>query len=88
MHSLFFRHTEEELLGKRVGLFSYGSGVCSTQLTIKVRDDESSLARFRTLQKNISYLTDLLTSREKVHPEKFVKYLKMRENAYQKGKHI
>ncbi|KAL5554863.1 hypothetical protein UlMin_037099 [Ulmus minor] len=69
-----------ELAGKRVVLFSYGSGLTATMFSLQLREGQHpfSLA-------NIAAVMDVagkLKSRHEVAPEKFVETLKLMEHRY------
>jgi len=71
----------EELAGRSVALFSYGSGMASSFFSLRISPDfgpDSALSRFT------SYLSDVasrLEQRHKVTPKQFVQTLSLREKA-------
>ncbi|KAG0323627.1 hypothetical protein BG000_002547 [Podila horticola] len=70
--SLVSGASDEELLNKRVGIYSYGSGSAATFFSLKV---VASTEKFReTLD-----IKARLAKRTKVTPEAFVRYLALRE---------
>ncbi|OAQ31846.1 hypothetical protein K457DRAFT_135636 [Linnemannia elongata AG-77] len=72
LSSLMSSASDEEILNKRIGLFSYGSGSAATFFSLKV---VGSTEKFReTLQ-----IKTRLANRTKVTPEVFAELLKLRE---------
>jgi hydroxymethylglutaryl-CoA synthase len=72
LSSLMSSASDEEILNKRIGMFSYGSGSAATFFSLKV---VASTEKFReTLQ-----IQTRLAKRTKVTPEKFAELLKLRE---------
>ncbi|KAF9911793.1 hypothetical protein EC991_002095 [Linnemannia zychae] len=72
LSSLMSSASDEEILNKRIGLFSYGSGSAATFFSLKV---VASTEKFReTLQ-----IKTRLANRTKVTPEHFAELLKLRE---------
>lgn len=69
----------QNLVGKHVALFSYGSGLASTFYSIKVKDNSG----LEDLHQHL--LHDVLTrlkSRRKIEPEEFAKTMKLREDTH------
>lgn len=66
----------EALQGKRIGIFSYGSGLASTLLSVKVVGDISEI----TKNLNIDY--KLGEGRAKRTPEEYVKAIELREKIH------
>ncbi|XP_043697933.1 hydroxymethylglutaryl-CoA synthase-like [Telopea speciosissima] len=68
------------LVGKRVIMFSYGSGLTATMFSFQLRDCQHpfTLSNIATVM-NIS---DKLKSRHEIPPEKFVEILKLMEHRY------
>ena len=74
--------TAQNLIGKQVALFSYGSGLASSFYSIRVKDNQG----LEKLHKNL--FTDVLTrlnNRRKVEPEEFDKTMKLREDTHHKA---
>lgn len=63
-----------ELVGKRIGLFSYGSGLASTMYSLKVRNEG-----LKPLVENLSHIKTLLNDRKVMSPEEFSNMLALRE---------
>ncbi|KAJ9481804.1 hypothetical protein VN97_g11655 [Penicillium thymicola] len=74
--SLLSNVTSEELQNKRIGMFSYGSGLASTMFSLRVKGDTSGIAR--QLQ-----LHERLEARMAVSPEFYNEMCNLREKAYQ-----
>ncbi|XP_076284474.1 hydroxymethylglutaryl-CoA synthase [Lasioglossum baleicum] len=74
--SLLVSKPVKELAGSKVGLFSYGSGLCSTMYSITITKDESKLAQ---LVSSLSYIKTQLDAREKVSPIDYTKVLEWRQ---------
>lgn len=74
--SLLVSHTTDYLLGKTVGVFSYGSGLASSMYSISITQDPVKLG---PLLKHLSYVKPLLESRLKVDPIEFTRLMEIRE---------
>ncbi|EAT43368.1 AAEL005201-PA [Aedes aegypti] len=74
--SLLVNSDLSELAGKRVGVFSYGSGLASSMYSISITSDTQALGAFKT---HLNYVLPLLESRQKVAPEDFTKLMEVRE---------
>eukprot|EP00619_Florenciella_sp_RCC1007_P005444 CAMPEP_0205910676 /NCGR_PEP_ID=MMETSP1325-20131115/4604_1 /ASSEMBLY_ACC=CAM_ASM_000708 /TAXON_ID=236786 /ORGANISM="Florenciella sp., Strain RCC1007" /LENGTH=164 /DNA_ID=CAMNT_0053277069 /DNA_START=8 /DNA_END=499 /DNA_ORIENTATION=- len=80
--------SEDELIGKRVGMFSYGSGSVATLYSIRPRVPTADGAAF-TLGR-IAQTTAMrvrLDTRAECTPEEFAEAMGMREQAYDKAPH-
>lgn len=74
--SLLINSDVTELAGKKVGVFSYGSGLASSMYSIAITSDTQALATFKN---SLNYVQPLLDSRQKVTPEEFTKLMEIRE---------
>uniref|UniRef100_A0A182SSX9 Hydroxymethylglutaryl-CoA synthase n=1 Tax=Anopheles maculatus TaxID=74869 RepID=A0A182SSX9_9DIPT len=74
--SLLIGSDVDELLGKRVGVFSYGSGLASSMYSIALTTDRERLAEFK---RHLNYVQPLLDRRSKVDPAEFTKLMEVRE---------
>ncbi|XP_078035010.1 hydroxymethylglutaryl-CoA synthase [Augochlora pura] len=75
--SLLINRPINELAGSKVGLFSYGSGLCSTMYSITItKDAGSKLAQFVS---SLSYIKNQLEARKKFSPTDYTKVLEWRE---------
>uniref|UniRef100_A0A1B6KR15 Hydroxymethylglutaryl-CoA synthase n=1 Tax=Graphocephala atropunctata TaxID=36148 RepID=A0A1B6KR15_9HEMI len=63
-----------ELVGKRIGLFSYGSGLASSMFSLKVRDEG-----LKTLVTNLSHIKTMLENRKIMSPKDFSNTMATRE---------
>lgn len=74
--SLFVNNSPEGMLGKRIGAFSYGSGLAASMFSFTVTSDMDKLRPFCN---DLSHLSYHLNNRIKVAPEDFEKMMKKRE---------
>lgn len=74
--SLLINNDVSELAGKRVGVFSYGSGLASSMYSISITTDKDALGVFKS---HLNYVQPLLDSRQKVVPDEFTKLMEIRE---------
>uniref|UniRef100_A0A2M4ADR9 Hydroxymethylglutaryl-CoA synthase n=1 Tax=Anopheles triannulatus TaxID=58253 RepID=A0A2M4ADR9_9DIPT len=74
--SLLIGSEVDELLGKRIGVFSYGSGLASSMYSLSVTADRERLAEFK---RQLNYVQPLLDRRIKVDPADFTALMEIRE---------
>ncbi|XP_023179500.2 hydroxymethylglutaryl-CoA synthase 1 [Drosophila hydei] len=74
--SLLISEPAAQLVGKRIGVFSYGSGLAASMYSIKVTEDAAVFEKFVS---QLDYVLPLLNSREKVAPERFSELMEVRE---------
>lgn len=74
--SLLSNKDGSDLLGKRVTLFSYGSGLASSMFSLKITEKEEDLSLIRN-SVNVAY--DRLNERTEIAPKDFADVLKLRE---------
>ncbi|CAI7569512.1 unnamed protein product [Penicillium viridicatum] len=74
--SLLSNVTSEELQNKRIGMFSYGSGLASTMFSFRVKGDTSGIAQQLRLHER-------LEARIAVSPEIYHDIRNLREKSYQ-----
>lgn len=79
----FFSASPSELVGHRIVLFSYGSGLASAMFSIKITKDLGP--KLNKLLENLSNITKNLQNRVKVSPEEFDKTMKLREETHNRG---
>ncbi|PLB46560.1 hydroxymethylglutaryl-CoA synthase [Aspergillus steynii IBT 23096] len=79
--SLLNNVPSETLRGKRVGVYSYGAGLASTLLTLRVRGDTGPMARTLDLHAR-------LAARMEVTPEVYNEMCQLREQAYQQKDYV
>lgn len=80
--SYIAQHSVTEVAGKRVVLFSYGSGLASSMFSLRVSEDISSSSPLNKLVHSLSDIRQRLDSRKKVAPSDFEKIMKLRENTH------
>ncbi|KAK4504442.1 hypothetical protein PRZ48_005358 [Zasmidium cellare] len=73
--SLLCNVTSERLQGKRIGMFSFGSGLASTMFSLRIQGSVEMMAGIINLQRR-------LDARRVVTPESFVNACQLREKAH------
>ncbi|XP_022802331.1 hydroxymethylglutaryl-CoA synthase, mitochondrial-like [Stylophora pistillata] len=81
----FFSQSLEELAGKRVMLFSYGSGLASAMFSFRISDDFGPSSPLNTLITSLKDIPARLESRKEVEPAEFLETLKTREHTHNKN---
>lgn len=71
-----------------MGLFSYGSGLCSSMYSLRFSSDTTPGSPFSRLIDSLSHIKELLGQRTKVSPEEFAHIMETREQNHHKGKVI
>ncbi|PYH42840.1 hydroxymethylglutaryl-CoA synthase [Aspergillus saccharolyticus JOP 1030-1] len=79
--SLLASVPSEQLQGKRIGMFSYGSGLASSLFTVTIRGDTSGMAQRLDLHRR-------LAARVSVEPEVWDEMSRLREGAYQQKDYV
>lgn len=74
----------DELVGQRVGLFSYGSGLASSMYSIKIIEGR----KLTKLLSNLKSVVPLLNSRKKIDPTEFSKTMEIREENHSKAPYM
>lgn len=74
-----------DLAGKKVALFSYGSGLASSLYSISLSNNISHL---RTVTDKLAHLKPLLDQRQKVTPEEFTSLMEVREHNNHKAPYV
>lgn len=82
--SLLFSESIQELRGKRVVFFSYGSGLASAMFSFQVSRDVTSGSPLVKLLASLKDIPARLEARKEVEPVEFLKVLALRENNYNK----
>ena len=72
----------QELCGKRLVLFSYGSGLASAMYSIRVSTDYSAESSLQSLVSSVSDIPCKLKQRKVVAPAEFEKMMKLREETH------
>ena len=70
-----------ELVGKRVGMFSYGSGSCSSMFSLRIHEGP----HFNSLSSYARGIKTRLESRKEIHPQQFSRVLKEKEQRSKTG---
>lgn len=85
--SLYSIYSEplEDLAGKRVLFFSYGSGLASAMFSFTISNNISSGSPLNLLVTSLKDIPERLASRLQVEPEEFVKTLTAREITHNKN---
>ena len=78
----FFSESLDELAGKRVMLFSYGSGLASAMFSFRISDDFGPSSPLNTLVTSLKDIPARLASRKEVEPAEFLETLKIREHTH------
>ena len=82
-----YRNSVENLAGKRVALFSYGSGLAATMFSIRITQDIGPDSPLTHLVASLQDLQQRLDARYKVSPPEFAETMKLRQDTHHKGKH-
>ncbi|KAK3091985.1 hypothetical protein FSP39_024243 [Pinctada imbricata] len=80
--SFIVHSTVEDLAGKRLVLFSYGSGLASSMFSIKVTDNVAHDSALHKVYENLSDIPFKLGNRIKIPPVEFDKIMKLREETH------
>ena len=77
-----FAESLENLPGKRLGLFSYGSGLVASFYSVVVSDDFGPDSPLASLKRSIKDVPSRLDARTKVPPSEFETVMKLRESVH------
>ena len=85
--SFFVTHSPDRssLSGKRIVLFSYGSGLASSMYSVRASSDVSPGSALDKLYQSLADLQDRLAARSKIAPEEFERIMKLREDTHHLG---
>lgn len=83
--SLLASVSAKELSGKRVVLFSYGSGLAATMYSMRVTTDCGPESPLSSLKANVDDIPARLSSRKVVPPSEFEAIMKLREETHHKA---
>jgi hydroxymethylglutaryl-CoA synthase len=78
----------EQLSGKRLVLFSYGSGLAATMYSMRVATDCGPKSPLSSLLANVRDIPDLLARRTVVSPTNFEKTMKLREKTHHQAPYV
>ncbi|XP_044744674.1 hydroxymethylglutaryl-CoA synthase 1 [Coccinella septempunctata] len=79
--SLLVSKNPAELAGKRVGLFSYGSGLASAFYSLKISEDGNNGTALQKLISNLTSVKINLHQRQKIEPQEFEKFMDIRQKS-------
>ena len=79
-------HSLTSIAGKRVVLFSYGSGCAASMFSMRFTDNTTSGGSLDRLVTNFADLKQRLEKRKKVSPEEFDSVMKLRKEVHHIGK--
>ena len=82
---LLLRKKPSELMGKRVVLFSYGSGLASSMYSLRISSDTSPGSPLLSLFAGVQDIPTRLSSRQTVTPADFESTMKLREETHHKS---
>ncbi|XP_022661222.1 hydroxymethylglutaryl-CoA synthase 1-like isoform X2 [Varroa destructor] len=77
----------ESIAGRRLGMFSYGSGSAATFFSLRVIDDVTKDSPLRALHDSLTDLKDRLAQRIKVSPTDFAAIMKHRQETHHLAPH-
>jgi hydroxymethylglutaryl-CoA synthase len=83
--SLLISKGVDELAGKRVALFSYGSGLASSMFSLRVSLDTNPGSPLKCLVANLTHIKSQLELRRKISPEEFDSIMEIREHNHYKA---
>ncbi len=82
VYVLFCSVEEDDLVNKRVALFSYGSGLASTMFSLTICPDQALSPKFIKIIAQMEKVHLRLHQRVEIEPEEFGKILKKREDTH------
>ena len=85
---LSFSKPPSELAGKRIVLFSYGSGLASSMYSLKLSSDATPSSPLVTLMSKVQDVPDRLRSRKVVVPGDFESMMKIREDTHHMAPYV
>ncbi|KOC64696.1 Hydroxymethylglutaryl-CoA synthase 1 [Habropoda laboriosa] len=77
--SLLISKPMTELAGAKVGIFSYGSGFCSTMYSLTITENSKEGSDLMKIISSVSYIKQELDARQKISPADYTKILEWRE---------
>lgn len=80
--SYMISKSADQLIGKRFGLFSYGSGLSSTMFSINICNDASAGSKLEALINSLHNSVSMLGKRECLEPTKFSEIMDVRTKNY------
>ncbi|XP_019634532.1 PREDICTED: hydroxymethylglutaryl-CoA synthase, cytoplasmic-like [Branchiostoma belcheri] len=85
--SLLYSKSAADLAGRRVGFFSYGSGLASAMFSVRVSQDATPGSQLERLVGSFSDLQARLDSRKCFSPADFAEMMKLREDTHHLAKY-
>ncbi|KAK1345329.1 hypothetical protein QTO34_014040 [Cnephaeus nilssonii] len=86
--SVLAQYSPQQLAGKRIGVFSYGSGLAATLYSLKVTQDATPGSALDKITASLCDLKSRLDSRTCVAPAAFAESMKLREDTHHLGNYI
>lgn len=80
--SLLVSKPLDELAGNKIGIFSYGSGLCSSMYSLTVSEDTREDSDLAKIVAALSYVKPQLEARRRVSPTDYVRVLALKEQNY------
>ncbi|XP_017520810.2 hydroxymethylglutaryl-CoA synthase, cytoplasmic isoform X2 [Manis javanica] len=80
--SVLAQYSPQQLAGKRIGMFSYGSGLAATLYSLKVTQDATPGSALDKITASLCDLKSRLDSRTCLAPEVFAEKMKLREDTH------
>uniref|UniRef100_F6SD16 Hydroxymethylglutaryl-CoA synthase n=1 Tax=Equus caballus TaxID=9796 RepID=F6SD16_HORSE len=80
--SVLAQYSPQQLAGKRIGVFSYGSGLAATLYSLKVTQDATPGSALDKITASLCDLKSRLDSRTCVAPDVFAENMKLREDTH------
>lgn len=77
--SLLINKPVEELAGSKIGIFSYGSGMCSSMYSMTIAKDAQESSNLSEIISSLQYVKSHLEKRQRVSPADYTKVLEWRE---------
>lgn len=81
---LYFSKQPSEVSGKRVMLFSYGSGLASALYSLRLSHDHTPTSPLSNLMATLADIPDRLKARNVTPPAEFEAIMKLREETHHK----
>ena len=85
---IFCSQNATQLSGKRVVLFSYGSGLASTMFTLRASQNAAPGSALDKMASGLSDLKERLDSRKQMPPQEFADCMKLREDTHHLGEYL
>jgi len=79
--SLLSQKNDRDLIGKRIGMFSYGSGLAATLFSLQIKSSTANISK-------ISDIHHRLEQRSSIAPEEYSRIMKQRETIHGAGDYI